>query len=151
MAYFKDLTPHGCFQQPDKNGIPILNVGWLGLDDFETGDTSPEFKEKLFQFCLDQNIVAIARGFQECVFCGMSWSDWGGKHPDYGPNACWMSIGDGEIRVLGNSVIYAAPALIYHYVVEHYYKPPQEFVNAVLKGPQPGSKEHQNCLDFYKR
>lgn len=150
MPYFKDLTPYEYFQHSGKQEMPILNIGWLELDDFETGDCSPEFKEKLFQFCLDPNIVAIARGFQECIFCGMSWYDWGRKHPDYGPNTHWMSIGDGEIRVLGNSTVYAAPALIFHYVAEHHYKPPQEFVDAVLTGPQPGSKEHQNCLDLYK-
>jgi hypothetical protein len=150
MAYFKDLTTYKYFQNSDKQNIPILNVGWLEMDDFEKGETSQEFREKLFQFCLDQNLVLIARGFQECAFCGLSWTDWGRRHPDYGLNAGWMSIGDGEIRVIGKSVVYAAPALIYHYVVEHNYLPPQEFVDAVLTGPQPGSNEHQNYLDLYK-
>jgi hypothetical protein len=150
MAYFKDLTPYGYFGNPEKQDIPVLNIGWLETDQFEKGETSQEFREKLFQFCLDQNLVLIARGFQECLFCDMSWNDWGRNHPDYGSNAHWMSIGDGEIRVIGKSAVYAAPALIYHYVVEHNYKPPQEFVDAVLTGPQPGSHEHQSYLDLYK-
>ncbi|MCX7805518.1 MAG: hypothetical protein N3A38_10060 [Planctomycetota bacterium] len=38
-----------------------------------------------------------------------------------------------EIRVLGrDGKIYAAPTLIYHYVVAHKYRPPQEFIDAVM-------------------
>jgi hypothetical protein len=149
MAYFKDLTIYEYFRSPEKMDVPVLNIGWLEKDGFEKGETSPEFRDKLFQFCLDKNIVMIARGFQECVFCGMTGLDWARNHPDYGPNTNWMSIGDGEIRVIGKSAIYAAPALIYHYVVEHHYKPPQEFVDAVLTGPQSGSNEYQSYLDLY--
>jgi len=47
-------------------------------------------------------------------------------------------------------VLYAAPALIYHYVVEHDYKPPQEFIDAVMTVPQPGSEEYNALLDNYK-
>ncbi len=37
-----------------------------------------------------------------------------------------------EVRVLGqNDKIYVAPALIYHYVKEHHYQPPEEFILAV--------------------
>ena len=57
-----------------------------------------------------------------------------------------MSIGDGEIRVLGKSAIYSAPTLLYHYVVEHHFKPPEEFIEAILTGPAPGSDIHMALL-----
>jgi hypothetical protein len=43
-------------------------------------------------------------------------------------------LGSAEIWVpaLGQAVIYAAPDLIYHYVKEHRYLPPADFINAVL-------------------
>jgi hypothetical protein len=42
--------------------------------------------------------------------------------------------GNGEIRVEGKyGKIYVAPMLILHYVVEHSYAPPLEFVDAVLR------------------
>lgn len=90
------------------------------------------------------------RGFQECELCDLAWGEWGEKHPDYGKNAKWMGIGDGEIRVIGRNVIYAAPALIYHYVVEHDYSPPPEFIDAIMTGPQPGFAEHKALLESYK-
>ena len=47
-----------------------------------------------------------------------------GKHTAY--------LGNGEIRVRGEAAYYASPTLIYHYVVAHHYKPPEEFIEAVL-------------------
>jgi hypothetical protein len=36
------------------------------------------------------------------------------------------------MRVAGESTVYAAPVLIHHYVVAHDYRPPDEFIAAVL-------------------
>ena len=146
MTYFKDLTPY-TYTQVDQS----LNIGWLSVsEEYVIGETSLEFKEKLRQFCLDENVIKIMRGFQECEFCGLSSTDWARTHPSYGENSKWMSIGDGEIRVIGDGVIYAAPALIYHYIVEHQYQPPQEFIDAVLNGRQPDSSEHIALLNTYR-
>lgn len=147
MAYYKDLTPYEYFASHEKSDIPVLDVGWLEGDDFDRGETSREFKDHLFQFCQDANIVLIARGFHECPYCRKTWIN---DHPDYGNNAHWMSVGDGEIRVIGKSVLYAAPALVYHYVVANNYRPPQGFIDAVLNGPQPGSDEYSAVLRKYK-
>ena len=151
MTAFKDLTPYDYLGKRETSEIPVLNIGWLGTDEFNKGETSPEFKAILFQFCLDSNLVLIMRGFHACPFYGLSWIEWGRSHPEYGPDAGLMSIGDGEIRVIGKSVIYAAPALIYHYVFEHGYLPPKEFVDAVLTGAQPGSEEHRKLLVAYRK
>ena len=40
--------------------------------------------------------------------------------------------GSAEIRVIGEARKYAAPELVYHYVVVHDYQPPTEFITAVL-------------------
>jgi hypothetical protein len=37
---------------------------------------------------------------------------------------------------------YAAPTLVYHYVVRHHYSPPEEFVRAVLTAPLPDTPEY---------
>lgn len=141
-----DLTPYTYTQ-----GDASINIGWLSVNEkIVVCETSIEFQEKLYRFCLDDNLVKIMRGFHKCEFCGRSWDEWGKDHPDYGEKAKWMSIGNGEIRVIGSSAIYAAPALIYHYVIEHQYQPPQEFIDAVMNGPQPGSSEHVTLLKNYR-
>lgn len=43
-------------------------------------------------------------------------------------------LGNGEVEVKGAAGSgYRAPTLLYHYVTEHGYLPPQEFIDAVLQ------------------
>jgi len=61
-----------------------------------------------------------------------------------------LEVGFAEIRVFGrNGKIYAAPNLIYHYVTAHSYRPPDEFIQAVLEGRQPDTPEYENLLRQY--
>jgi hypothetical protein len=42
-------------------------------------------------------------------------------------------LGDAEVRVTGrDGKVYAAPNLLYHYIEKHGYKPPDEFVEALM-------------------
>jgi len=143
MTYYKDLTPYEYFGKWEKATVPVLNIGWLGAGQpFETDITSQEFRDHLFQFSSSENFVLLERGFHICEFCSSKYiENW---------NQGSELRGNGEIRVPGNLVLYAAPALIYHYVVEHDYKPPQEFIDAVMTVPQPGSEEYNALLDNYK-
>jgi hypothetical protein len=152
MTYYEDLSPYEYFARHEPLGLQLVNVGWLDENKpFPKGETSLEFKAKLFEFCLDKYVVHIARGFHTCQFCGVSDHEWYEQRNErYGEEAHWSSIGDGEIRVIGQSTLYAAPALIHHYVVEHNYKPPDEFIEAVLEGSAPGSKEHETWLKKYE-
>ena len=152
MTYFKDLTPYEYFARHEPLNSSSLNIGWLSSEmPFEKGFTTQEFRDKLLKFCSDEFIVLIARGFHPCEFCGFSWGQWHDEQKDkYGKNAHCASIGDGEIRVSGKSAVYAAPALIYHYVIQHQYKPPDEFIEAILTG-EPDSKEQKELLSTYSR
>ncbi len=152
MTYYEDLYPYEYFARFEPLGLQPVNVGWLDENKpFPKGETSLEFKAKLFEFCLDKYVVQIARGFHTCQFCGVSEHEWYEQSKErYGEEAHWLSIGDGEIRVIGQSTLYAAPTLIHHYVVEHNYKPPDEFIEAVFEGPAPGSKEHETLLKKYR-
>jgi hypothetical protein len=47
-------------------------------------------------------------------------------------NGHTVCLGSAEVRVVGAGVTHAAPDLIYHYVVRHEYRPPEEFIRAVL-------------------
>lgn len=45
-----------------------------------------------------------------------------------------LLLGSAEIRVPSRlGVVYAAPDMIYHYIKDHDYVPPQEFIDAVLE------------------
>jgi hypothetical protein len=73
--------------------------------------------------------VLATRGVHDCQCCDI---------PGFGvevfrhDNRIWL--GNAEIRVEANDGrAYAAPTLIYHYVSEHDYDPPKEFVEALLR------------------
>jgi len=58
--------------------------------------------------------------------------------PMIDPECSWAKwqasrLGNGEIRVAGDGVTFAAPVLIVHYIEEHGYLPPPEFLEAVEK------------------
>lgn len=126
MAYFKDLSPYEFFPgQPH-----VLNVGWLSRDyGFPRGPVSFAFVDELSRFT---KLEALTRGFHVCEFC---------KPPldvialDEGYRDVWeyFRSGNGEFRIVGSDgIAYAAPALLLHYISEHQYQPPQQFIDAVL-------------------
>ena len=118
MSYFADLTPH---TYTPTDGHAILNIGWLDeASPFARGETIPKFREALRLLC--ERPVHLHRGFHQCQFC-----------PTEARRVQSAHIGNGQIRVMGlNSIWYAAPTMIHHYVVAHSYQPPSAFVEAVL-------------------
>jgi len=136
MAYYPDLSLYTYL--PSGMSPTTLNVGWLDkLHIYPQAEVPDTFTERLWSFCCRP--VEQTRGLQECVFC---------------PKADWivrqrrgdeeLLLGSAEIRVFGRGdTVYAAPNLIYHYVVAHRYCPPAEFIQAVLDGPLPGSPEYK--------
>jgi hypothetical protein len=108
MAFFEDLTPYTYLDS--ENELPnTVNIGWLDSNHpSTTGATSEEFRAKLGRLC--------QRGLHPCPFCK------GRGRP----------ASSSEMRVSGSGKVYAAPSLVHHYVVAHCYRPPDEFVAAVL-------------------
>ncbi len=54
-----------------------------------------------------------------------------------------IELGYAEIRVFGKrGKSYAAPNMLYHYVTDHHYKPPDEFIEALKAGPCPPEQEY---------
>jgi hypothetical protein len=114
VAFFEDLTPYTYFH-PEEEG-EVVNVGWLDpIHPFPVGETSEAFRDKLFRLC--QIPLQQTRGGYPCYYC---------KDRDRIP------VSSCEMRVAGNGKVYAAPQLVHHYVVAHGYKPPDEFIAAVL-------------------
>jgi len=140
--YFPDLSPYTYGPSPPhliRDGadlkwadIPVLNVGWLGLEEatpVHLKMPSQELLDALWFLCLSdegqKRKVNHMMGWHSCEFRSCRESGLPGRIPKDG-------LGCAEIRVVGKGVIYAAPDLIYHYVDEHWYGPPEPFVDAVL-------------------
>lgn len=128
MTYFQDGTKYSYL--PDFVDDSI-NIGWLDkAESFTTGDVPPDFVDRLVELC--GKPVNLTRGFHHCNLCPLPE----GQFPEpitVATPAGDVMLGHGEIRATGkDGVTYASPDLIAHYVTAHRYRPPQEFIDAVL-------------------
>jgi hypothetical protein len=141
MAYYLDLSPYSYTSTDSEVGVNSINIGWLAkTKSFTNGVTSQEFQKNLLEFC-SKWCIHYFLGYHFCQFCRNI------DNPiQINQGEEEIQLGNGEIRVIGQAGIYAAPTLIYHYVVEHHYRPPDEFIEAILTGPSPGSVEHQALI-----
>lgn len=137
MAYYEDLSPYHYLAHDNAK-----NIGWLdGGTPFETGAVEDAFLERLWSFL--RYPVNVCRGFHTCTIC----KEPSMNEPWVAYNGIRRSVGYYEIRVWGkDGTIYAAPSLIFHYITQHAYHPPQEFIDAVLESIEPSSEDYLKLL-----
>ncbi|MEZ4661490.1 MAG: hypothetical protein R2911_28400 [Caldilineaceae bacterium] len=135
MTYYKELSLYSYWNT--QNEPYTQNVGWLeSSEHFAQGTVPTEFSARLLNFCKGK--VNLTRGIHFCNLC---------HDPDIAfQQASEKHFGSAEIRVFYNNKIYAAPDLIFHYVVDHQYLPPIEFIEAVLRGPLPRTAESDRLI-----
>ena len=125
---FEDLSPYrylpdGDDQEEDRRA---LNIGWLEPPHpFTTGDVPDRFLVALLELC--RRPVNRTRGWHFCGFCDS-------RTPvTVTVDDETLTLGSAEVRARSaDGRIYAAPNLVYHYVETHHYRPPAEFVDAVM-------------------
>lgn len=146
--YFPDLSPYRYTDGSEYDELGTVSIGWLDRKHaFTRGKTSEVFKQSLLVYCA--NSVNGMRGFHQCHFCNHSQDSLLMKPVCAHIYGKKVLLGSAEIRVIYGESVYAAPNLIYHYVAEHDYKPPQEFIDAVLNGPLPGSPQYEEMRKKY--
>jgi hypothetical protein len=108
--YFKDLTDYCYSRLLIQKGVK--NVGWLdGTHPYTKG----KFPAHLLEFLKTIRPQRLMRGWHTCEICG------GCRFPN-----------NGEIHIYGeDGIIYCAPAMLVHYIEDHDYLPPDEFIRAV--------------------
>jgi hypothetical protein len=117
MAFYPDLSPYE-YALDEPPGT--VNIGWLEPShSYPTGQTPEVFRARLMDLC--GRPVNLTVGHHACPFC---------------PAGQPARRGSGEVRVPSDSKVYAAPVLIHHYVDAHGYKPPEEFIEAVLNSSE---------------
>jgi hypothetical protein len=127
--HFEDLSPY-CYSEqphrwrPNKN---VLNIGWLdAAHPFQNGVVPERLLKRIFTLCCRQ--VNPMMGFHSSPFQEPT-GILGHRVECEGKE---ILLGSAEIRVFGkDGKRYAAPNLIYHYIKDCGYLPPQEFLDAV--------------------
>ncbi|GGV07873.1 hypothetical protein GCM10010275_55210 [Streptomyces litmocidini] len=125
MTYFADLAPYDYSPEAEPGWVA---VGWLERGkEYEIGEVSPRIMEDL------TNLAYLGegqtRGRHYCDLCDEPAEHWA-RSPRFSSR---FRLGSAEIRVTREGGgVYAAPDLLPHYIEEHLYCPPQEFLDAVL-------------------
>lgn len=136
MTYFADGSAYS-FGETREAG-PLINIGWLSADHpYSIGAVPEELVAKLTRLC--RIGVRRTRGLHRCEFCvspeRSSRKPATSLHDEKGE----FVVGGAEIRVPSPSgVTFAAPDMIIHYVTDHGYRPPDEFLDALRRIPLPG-------------
>jgi hypothetical protein len=136
MTYFADGSPYAYLPhalRSAETGGDAVNVGWLeATEPFAVGSVEPEFVDRLAELCRDG--VNRTRGFHRCSLCPQPAPPELAEPTSVRSSGGDYFVGSAEIRVRGrNGVQYAAPDMIVHYVTAHRYRPPDDFVAAVLR------------------
>lgn len=121
--------------------INTFNVGWLEGEGFPRGIVPDGFIKNLWEYV--KYPVFMTRGFHKNI-------ELDGEKTRIIVNCQGYTIrlGNAEIRVVDskNDKIYASPNLIMHYIVNHNYLPPNEFIDAVMLGPKPNSEKYGSVI-----
>jgi hypothetical protein len=127
MSFFSDMATTSMAASGDH----VRAIGWLHPDhSYAKGNVSPEFLTRLKQF------AAQCCESAEALFFGAS----GGIHTC---EFCGKAHCAAEFGVPNDGLLFVAPQLVVHYIEQHAYCPPAEFVAAVLRSPLPTSDEYR--------
>jgi hypothetical protein len=139
VTYFADLSAYSYalngrnddrVEQPD-----AVNIGWLDAGhEFPTGQ-APGWLVPGLLTLVTGGLVNLMRAYHMCHMCQRP--HWPLTEMKFGERG--QMLGNGEIRVRGaDGTLYAAPALIAHYVAEHSYLPPDGFIEAIREASRTG-------------
>ncbi len=129
--FYQDLSTE-C--QAD-SGEYIRAVGWLGAGHpFTTGEVDPVFMDRLREHILNAWQPFVFMGCHACELCQDMWA-----------------LGSRNVWIPTKAVIYVFPQLIVHYIKDHRYLPPQEFITAVMECPRQKTEEFFALLSRFER
>jgi hypothetical protein len=131
MSFFPDLGRESLVASGDH----VRAIGWLHPDHpYSKGTVPAEFLTRLKELIARSSDSAKAlyfgafAGFHTCEFCG-------------------RTHGIGNFGVPSGDLLFVAPEMLVHYIEQHGYSPPTEFVAAVLRSPLPDTEEYQTITE----
>jgi hypothetical protein len=127
MPFYPDLHTESMVGHGDRHRA----IGWLSSGHpFPRSAVPRAFVEVLKRH--------VGSAFQPLAF--------GGKHTC---ELCGNYSASGNVWVPTRDVVYVAPEMIVHYIVDHEYIPPEEFHRAVEACPPQGSPEYMRLISPY--
>jgi hypothetical protein len=118
--------------------LELFAVGWLGNSVSTRGQVHADCIDGLYEaYTAGRIFTDGTSGFHNCELC--SGDDEWYPNGQVGPVIQWRG---GHLRVVGHGHyllryddrVYISPALLLHYILDHEYKPPDEFILATREG-----------------
>lgn len=126
--FVEDLSTRAYFADGDK----VRAVGWLEAGHaFPRGPVPDGFVAALKAHVAKAFQPVIFMGSHRCSLCAEEGRHCRGHHNLLVPTA---------------GLLYVAPELVVHYIEDHGYQPPAEFLDAVLACPEQGSSAYFELL-----
>ena len=145
MAWYEDLSP--CDYFGEEYAADLRAVGWLSREHpYPTGDVAREFFEALCELLRRPWNPITFMGYHECEFCRFT----GGASTEVvredGSQLRIPAQSLMNLFVPGQGVIYVSPESIVHYIDAHRYRPPDEFMEAVMRCPRMSSAAYFGAI-----
>lgn len=107
--------------------LRLFAVGWIESSDYRVGKVSAKHIDSLWSQ-LDSTFSDGTLGLYCCCLCG-----------EDSPKVSWRNnsidlAGHGHYLIRYEEVVYMAPRLLLHYILQHHYQPPRSFLLAVEEG-----------------
>jgi hypothetical protein len=126
-VFIEDLSTNGYFV----HGANVRAIGWLEVGHpFTRGPMPGDVLAVLKNHVVKAHQVVCFMGFHECSLC---------------PEGR-QRTGLDNLVVPTRERLYVAPGLVVHYIEDHGYRPPYEFLVAVQTCPEQGSVEFLDLL-----
>ena len=121
--------------KPASNEAASKCIGWLGAGDkYETGEVDGAALLRLE--LLSELKANRTRGLKACPVCGELFEK----------NRFGTMLGSSEIKVVAFDQAYTSPSLIVHFIRDHNYCPPEEFLIALKAMKDPLSEDGRTAL-----
>jgi len=135
MSWFPDLARESMVAE----GEHVRAIGWLASNrPYTRGPVPPEFVARLREFVELADASSDALGFG--VFGGFHTCEF-----------CRQNHDSRNFGVPAGELLYVPPAMIGHYVEQHGYAPPAEFIAAVAASPLPSTEEYARLAEPFAR
>jgi hypothetical protein len=132
VTYLADLSPCTYLDRDGTRGL--ISVGWLSKTvPVPTGPVAADVRARLTELLVSPYCPVSFFGSHLCEFCAPATTH---PHDHSYPD------GSANLLVPGDRAIFACPELIAHYIDEHGYQPPNDFLAAVSLCPPIDSADY---------
>lgn len=129
--YYEDMSNY-CYYLK-KPVSTVKNIGWLEKDRaYKKGIVSKKFMQNLVNIIQGNDLINAhvneIRSYHPCNFCGC------GDPITILSKANDVTLGASEIWIpsfSNDDVYFSSPSMVYHYIKDHGYLPPEDFIISV--------------------